>query len=253
MSQLIFSHRLKPADPHLAERLARLENPGNAATTSGGRQKRALAMTRKLWRPGRLLKVSFLGSPDEFLKSEIFRTASQWLLRSGANLSMALTWDNDPQSQIKVRTGRTLPRNESCAGTDALAMPAETMNLNVEPGDATFEHVVLHEFGHALGAEHEHQHPDASIPWNVEEVVRVAHAEQGWTRQLVMEEMIARRTDIGLVKTPYDPASVMHYPVPQAFTLGDWEVGLNSRLSAKDLAFMRLAYPFPNNAFQTVT
>ncbi|QVM90280.1 peptidase M12 [Pseudomonas entomophila] len=243
MSQLIFSHRLKPADPQLAELLARLENPGNAATTAGGRQKRALAITRKLWRPGRLLKVSFLGSPDDFLKSEIFKTASQWLLRSGANLAMALTRDNDPQAQIRVRTGRSLPRNESCAGTDALAMPAETMNLNVEPGDTAFEHVVLHEFGHALGAEHEHQHPDASIPWNVEEVVRAANAEQGWTRQQVMDEMIARRADVGIVKSNYDPGSVMHYPIPQAFTLGDWEVGLNSRLSDKDLAFMRIAYP----------
>ncbi|WP_248917089.1 M12 family metallopeptidase [Pseudomonas entomophila] len=253
MPQLIFSHRLKPADPHLAEQMALLENPGNAARRFGGRQKRALAITGKLWRPGRVLEVSFLGNPDDTLKSEIFRTASNWLLRSGANLALALSQDNDPQAQIRVRTGRALPRNESCAGTDALAMPAETMNLNVEPGDAAFEHVVLHEFGHALGAEHEHQHPDASIPWNVEAVVHAAVTEQGWTRQQVMDEMIARRTDIGLVKTQYDPGSVMHYPVPQAFTYGDWEIGLNSRLSEKDLAFMRLAYPYPNNASQAAT
>ena len=58
-----------------------------------------------------------------------------------------------------------------------------------------------------------------------------------------MEEMIGTRDDVGLVKTDYAPGSVMHYPVPQAYTLGDWEVGLNSQLSDKDLAFMRLAYP----------
>ncbi|QXI37411.1 M12 family metallopeptidase [Pseudomonas xantholysinigenes] len=244
MPELIFSRPLKPADPHFAEQLARLENPGNSPTRSGGRQKRALAITRKLWRPGRTLKVSFLGSPDAALKSAIFRTASQWLTRSGANLALALSTDNDPRAQIRVRTGRSLPRNESCAGTDALAMPAETMNLNVEPGDAAFEHVVLHEFGHALGAEHEHQHPEASIPWNVEAVVHAAATQSGWTRQQVIDEMIARQADVGLLRTQYDPGSVMHYPVPQAFTHGDWEIGLNSHLSEKDLAFMRRAYPF---------
>ena len=30
--------------------------------------------------------------------------------------------------------------------------------------------VVLHEFGHALGAVHEHESPYASIPWNKEKV-----------------------------------------------------------------------------------
>jgi hypothetical protein len=35
----------------------------------------------------------------------------------------------------------------------------------------------------------------------------------------------------------------MHYPVLQALTQGDWEVGINSQISEKDKAFMRLAYP----------
>ena len=50
-------------------------------------------------------------------------------------------------------------------------------------------------------------------------------AMPGWTHQHVMEEMIGTRDDVGLVKTDYDPGSVMHYPVPQAYTLGTGKLG----------------------------
>ncbi|WP_194790065.1 M12 family metallopeptidase [Pseudomonas sp. UFMG81] len=245
MHPLVLPRRITPSNLQLARELAIAENPRNAGggIANGHRQKRSHGTVGKLWQPGRTLWVSFLGTPDRRLKTGIFDLACQWLDLSDANLYLDLTHDNDPTAQIRVRTGRSLARNESYVGTDALTATAETMNLNVQPGDASFEHVVLHEFGHALGAEHEHQHPDAAIPWNMIEVLKQVSESLGWSYQEIMEEMIGTRDDVGLVKTAYDPTSVMHYAVPQAFTHGDWEVGLNSTLSEKDLAFMRLAYP----------
>lgn len=244
MTSLIFPRRRAPLDMRQAHALAIAENPRNAGYAPlANRRKRALGVQGKLWRPGRTLWVSFLGSTDRRLKNDIFDLASQWLDESDANLSLDLALDDDPRAQIRVRAHPSLIHNESLVGTDALTTRGETMNLNVVPAQASFEHVVLHEFGHALGAEHEHQHPGANIPWNLPEVLKSVTAMPGWTHQHVMEEMIGTRDDVGLVKTDYDPSSVMHYPVPQAYTLGDWEVGLNSQLSDKDLTFMRLAYP----------
>ena len=53
-------------------------------------------------------------------------------------------------------------------GSEASGKPKEeecTMNL------ARIERAtVLHQFGHALGLEHEHQHPTAPLEWNQEKV-----------------------------------------------------------------------------------
>jgi len=211
--------------------------------TRSGRQKRAIATIDSLWAPGSVLRVSFIGKTHWRLKRAIFKTALEWITLSGANLSLSRAPDNDPGAQIRILTSRHLPYNESAVGTAALTEPGETMSLNVRPRDAAFRQTVLHEFGHALGLEHEHQHPDANIPWDVPEVLRIVAATQGWSDAEIMEEMINRRSDTGLLKVAYDPTSVMHYPIQQALTLGDWEVGDNNQLSNKDLMLIRLAYP----------
>jgi hypothetical protein len=46
--------------------------------------------------------------------------------------------------------------------------------------DQEYSRVVLHEFGHALGAIHEHQHPAAGIPWDKPKVYEY-YARQHWS------------------------------------------------------------------------
>src|SRR5438128_1710060 len=58
------------------------------------------------------------------------------------------------------------------SGTDNLGIPKSrpTMNfgwLRDDTEDAEYERVVVHEFGHALGAIHEHQNPKGGIEWNL--------------------------------------------------------------------------------------
>lgn len=229
-------------DPQSSYELAVAENPLNAPGSSGNRRKRSLGIASRLWKPGRTLWISFLGAPDRRLKMSIFELASQWLDLSGANLEIDLAEDDDKKATIRILTGENLPHSESDIGTDALKYDDETMCINVPLGHDLFEYTVLHEFGHALGAEHEHRHPDAEIPWN-EQVVLQSYMAAGWTETDVRQQVLNKCDDVGLRKTAYDRTSIMHYSVPQAFTHGDWEVGVNRELSEKDLEFMRLAYP----------
>ncbi|MCY1463118.1 hypothetical protein D9M71_809700 [compost metagenome] len=101
----------------------------------------------------------------------------------------------------------------------------------------------MHEFGHAFGAEHEHRHPDADIPWNEEAVMKEYKETLKWTEMEVRQQVLSKFDDVGLRKTAYDRSSIMHYAVPKKLTDGEWEVGQNLELSEKDLEFMRLAYP----------
>lgn len=45
------------------------------------------------------------------------------------------------------------------------------------------------------------------------------------------------------IYTSYDKRSIMHHPVANTLTLGNWEEPINRRISKKDKRLMRLLYP----------
>ncbi|BBH44674.1 M12 family metallopeptidase [Pseudomonas sp. KU43P] len=227
-------------DPQLSYELAINENPRNATASTGGHGKRGVAGSRCLWQPGRTLWISFVGAPDRNLKMAIFELASQWTDLSEANIEFDLAENNDLRAQIRILTETQSLYSESAIGTDSLAPTEASMVLNVKPDHKDFQAIVLHEFGHALGMDHEHQHPEANIPWN-EPALRLYHEMLGWSDHEIDHNFFNKRTE-DMIKTAYDPTSIMHYSVPKAWTWGE-EIGINHELSEKDLEFMRLAYP----------
>src|SRR4051812_17793299 len=71
---------------------------------------------------------------------------------------------------------------------------------------------VLHEFGHALSLDHEHQHPACDIQWDVNAVL-AEYQRLGWDATKTRFNILDRITDNQIyLRKPYDPVSVMHYP-----------------------------------------
>lgn len=224
------------------------ENPNNAAMNvprgpSGGGGPLELAMfTEKKWLPGRTLRVGFLDGVQA-VKDRLIPFAKQW--EEHANLSLDFVDGEDNTADIRISF---LQRGSwSYLGTDALVIdPADpTMNygwLTADSHDDEYSRVVLHEFGHALAAIHEQQSPVADIPWDRDAVYRY-YALQGWDRDQTDRNVLRRRDPKLFNYTEYDPTSIMQYAVPQALTIGDFEIGWNRVLSERDKAFMAVSYP----------
>lgn len=194
----------------------------------------------KLWRPGRVLKISFVGPIDPTVKAKIEEFAAQWL--QFANLKFEFV-----ESGGHIRISTTPSGSWSYIGTDAKTIPGNQPTMNygwftAETDDGEFSRVILHEFGHALGAIHEHQHPLGGIPWDKPKVYDY-YARQGWDHAKVDQNIFAKYDGNQLNMTAYDKTSIMHYAVPEELTLGKYSVGWNRDLSAGDKELAKRVYP----------
>lgn len=217
------------------------ENPANAQSGSGSRRKRSLINYSKLWANGRTLTIAFIDNPDPDHKRKIMEAAVRWI----PYINLSFEFVDDTQGDIRIATKNNF--NSSMLGTDALLIHPDwpTMNLGVKPDHEDFETIVTHEFGHALGAMHEHQHPQANIPWDKPKVYDYyQNREMGpLTPEQVDFNLFTPFDTIEAIYTDYDRKSIMHHPVANDLTVGDWENPINRQISEKDIEMMSKLYP----------
>lgn len=228
---------LSKAQQEKARQAAIKENPANA----GGEGSDEMALvTQKMWMPGRTLKVRFMdGVPSVQAKVEAF--AKTW--EKYANIK--LEFGNDPNAEIRISFLQE--GSWSYIGTDCLsiAKTQPTMNfgwLKPNTQDDEYSRVVIHEFGHALGCIHEHQHPKNGIQWNKEAVYRY-FAQQGWSKAQVDSNMFAKYDATQTQFSKFDKKSIMMYPIPPEWTTNGFTTGWNKVLSATDKRFIKKEYP----------
>ncbi|MRB60561.1 matrixin family metalloprotease [Bacillus thuringiensis] len=234
-----------------AARLAIQENPDNAPDTdevsadSIDSFEMALVIGKK-WRNGRTLRVRFLDG-DPAVHEKVKRYANEW--SRYANLKFA--FGNDPDAEIRVSFQHPQGGYWSYVGTDNLLpnIPRNeaTMNLqgfNSNTSETELSRVVLHEFGHCIGVSHEQSNPAANIPWDKEAVYRYYSERYHWSKEMVDRNVLAKLDPRVTAHTPHDPKSIMQYPVPNALTIGDYEIGWNTTLSEVDKRFIGQMYPF---------
>jgi hypothetical protein len=201
------------------------------------------ALWQKKWQNGSEITVGFLNG-DPVVQKKVEFYAKQW--EPHANLKFKFGAPN-PQIRIKFRPGGS----SSYIGTDALS-PAlagqPTMYfgwLTPTTADDEYSRVVIHEFGHAIGAIHEHNHPDNQIPWNKPKVYQYYATTQDppWTEEQVNTNIFAVYDRSWLQYGSYDKDSIMHYAIPKTLTDGAFEVGWNRELSDLDKSVIKAVYP----------
>ncbi|MBS1796279.1 MAG: peptidase M12 [Acidobacteria bacterium] len=203
----------------------------------------AVFFTKK-WKPGRRLKVRFLDNPSNFVRQKIEYFAHLW------EQFMSVRFDFNDAADAEIRITCQLGDGSwSYIGTDALGIPVNEPTMNYGWFDDTtpdeeFSRTVLHEFGHALGAIHEHQHPLAKIPWNKPVVYQYYKQTQGWSQADVDVQIFQKYELSQLNVSAYDRTSIMHYPIEKQLLLDpSFAVGWNTELSPQDETFMKKMYP----------
>jgi serralysin len=207
-----------------------------------GNEKTA-GITPKLWNIGQTIRVRFLGG-DAYVQDKVIKYAKVW--EEFANLHFQFVTSGPAEIRVAFQSGGSW----SYMGTDALLINANsaTMNFgwfNQNTSETEFSRTTLHEFGHALGLIHEHQHSISTIPWDSAAVYNYYMAPpNNWTRAQVNSNLFGRYSSSQTQYCLYDQNSIMHYAVPNELTIGNFEVGWNTKLSKEDKAFMTRIYPF---------
>ena len=193
------------------------------------------------WSPGTKLRVRFQDG-DEATRSFVMDTAKEWV--HGLNLGLATSADTDAELRITLG-GKGL---WSKVGKLAKSVPHEqpTMELGglLQTDDAaTRRAYVLHEFGHALGALHEHQRPNAPLTWKRDVVYAYYLELYGWSPAQVDEQVILPFQHQSVASSPeFDRMSVMMYPIHKKFTAEQFVQPWNSQLTSWDRSVMAALY-----------
>jgi hypothetical protein len=252
---------LPPSDQHEALRGALRENPVNAGISAvdiaeddsllaaadldfASGPLELVLNSSKLWKPGRTLKILFLGGTSE-LQKKVREVAEQWT--QYANIKFKWVIAEPSEVRIAFEKGKG---NWSNVGTDCLGVSKSTATMNFgniteSSAESKIRRAVLHEFGHALGCEHEHMSPLRSFQWNEEQIYAdCATPPNNWSRTKTARNVIDKLKATDVQTRRFDSESIMLYQYPAAWMVGATESPkLNTRLSKEDKSYIAHCYP----------
>ncbi len=229
-----------PANRVPVERLASLgSDPGK------DREKLAIAfLTTKLWgSSGAKLGVYFMDTQDSNLKGKILAHANAW----GQSANVQFVEASSSSAQIRVARQRG-QGYYSYLGVDCLHIPKNQPTMNLEAFTLTtpqseYNRVVKHEFGHALGAPHEHMRQEIVARLDVQKTIAYFRRTQGWSEQEVRQQVLTPLDERSIMGTPADVTSIMTYQLPGSITVDGQPIPGGNDINPSDAAYCGKVYP----------
>ena len=204
-----------------------------------GSESRGAYEAETVWEPGSTLRVRFLNGTST-QRGKVVEYAQQW--EDYANIKFDFN-SNAADAEIRINFDPN-GNNSSFLGNVSLKhleIPSMNYSFVDNTSEARIRRLVLHEFGHALGLHHEHQHPDSGIDWNVDAVIAGSRSEE-FARFNILSPIT------GATTTGYDIQSVMHYTIPAEWTNNGFSVPMNTEISDGDKNTISEMYPFTEEA-----
>src|SRR4029077_6592615 len=165
-------------------------------------------------------------------------------------------------SEAEVRIGYSVPDGSSASsvGRDVLKVPLNQpttvygWDLTTPYGSGT----ALHELGHVLGMEHEHQNPFAGIVWHEQAVYdSLAKPPNSWDHATTYHNILEKLSTSQVQGSKWDPDSIMEYEFEPGLIAEPKQYDINGltppgTLSDADKEWARKWYPEQNAASPTL-
>ncbi|MES2625236.1 MAG: M12 family metallopeptidase [Pseudomonadota bacterium] len=210
------------------------------------RRMRYILASNKKWLNGTELKYMFLEGATT--QRDVVRKAfKQW-----KDLGIGLTFKEvGTLDEAILRIGFDQHDGSwSYVGRDNLTIPANesTMNFGWRLDNAYGMTTALHEIGHALGFQHEHQSPFTGIEWNMAAVrAYFSGPPNNWSAANIEHNILRKLGSNTVEGSNWDPTSIMEYEFgpglvvkPEQFNDGIYPPGI---LSPADVAGVKKFYP----------
>ena len=228
------------------ERIPSLPFPIYFRNDFAPRDLRLAVPVRKKWPNGYELTCCFLdGSSAQ--KRQVQKYAAVWEQHANVRFRFVSTKTAEICIAFDANAG-----SWSAVGTDALntaffSKSEATMNfgwLSDDTSDVECRRVVLHEFGHALGAIHEHQQPSSPLAWDKKVVYQVfSGPPNNWSQKEIENNIIHKYAAEQMNWIEFDPDSIMLYHFPPELFRSGTGTKLNTNLSTMDKKFISELYP----------
>jgi hypothetical protein len=177
----------------------------------------AIILTKSKWVNGTVLHYCFFGGTSHYAvpkkQADAIRDAfGKW---KAAGIGLAFQ-EVKQLSEAEVRIGYSTADGESASsvGREVLNVPLNEpttvygWDLTTPYGRGT----ALHELGHVLGMEHEHQNPFAGIKWHEQAVYdSLAKPPNNWDHSTTFHNILEKLSTQQVQGSTWDPDSIMEY------------------------------------------
>lgn len=206
-------HAVKP----FCRNPARIAPDLPANVLADGLRARAIVIAKNKWVNGTVLHYCFFTGGSHYAVPKVQADAIRDAFGKWKAVGIGLEFKEVAQlTEAEVRIGYSTSDGDSASavGRDVLNVPL-TQPTTVYGWDLTTPYgrgTALHELGHVMGMEHEHQNPYAGIKWHEQAVYdALAAPPNNWDRATTFHNILEKLSQQQVQGSKWDPDSIMEY------------------------------------------